>query len=177
MANYHIYTDGSARFNPGPGGWGMLVMNEDDTQILFKEHDSEDNVTNNRMELKAMICAFEYAESHPNDYFIIYSDSAYVVNSINSWIPNWATNGWRNSKKQLVENIDCMQALYDFIKRDFFNAEVKKCKGHEGETGNELADALATNNMKRFRDLAAYWTDEDIEPDSEPAGDNWFPND
>ena len=111
MAKYHIFVDGSSRGNPGPGGWGMLVMNEDDTQILFKKHDSEDHVTNNRMELKAMICAFEYAESHPNDYFIIYSDSAYVVNSINSWILNWAANGWRNSKKQLVENIDCMQAL------------------------------------------------------------------
>jgi ribonuclease HI len=164
LAKYHIYTDGSSRGNPGAGGWGMIVMNEEDTQILFAERDSHDYTTNNRMELQAMICAFEYAEEHSNDYFIIYSDSAYVVNSINSWISSWAANGWRNSKKQTVENLDCMQALYGFISRDFFNAEVRKCKGHEGELGNELADALATNNMKKYQELAECWTNQYIMP-------------
>jgi len=92
MAKYYAYTDGSSRGNPGPGGWGMIVMSGDDSEILFLEHDSEDNVTNNRMELKAMICALNYAESNPQHQFVIYSDSAYVVNSITQWADTWAKN-------------------------------------------------------------------------------------
>ena len=72
MAKYNVYTDGSSRGNPGPGGWGMIVMNEENSEIIFLESSSEDNVTNNRMELKAMICALGHAESHPNDQFIDY---------------------------------------------------------------------------------------------------------
>lgn len=157
MAKYHIYTDGSARFNPGPGGWATIVMNEDESEVLFIEHDTEDHVTNNRMELKAMLCALGYAEDHPDDYFIIYSDSAYVVNSCNQWLHNWTTNGWRNSKKQEVENIDLMKALWGYLSRDFFNAEVRKCDGHAGNIGNELADAVATSHWRKYQDLIETW--------------------
>ena len=174
MNKYHIFTDGSSRGNPGPGGWGMLVMNEDEDKILFTEHDIEERTTNNRMELKAIICAFEYAEDHPNDYFIIYSDSAYAVNSCNSWIRNWAANGWKNSKKQTVENLALMQALHSYLVRPFFNAEVRKCDGHAGDTGNELADALATLNWKKYHELVEYW---DIKMSEENIGDSWFPID
>lgn len=174
MTKYHIFTDGSSRGNPGPGGWGMLVMNEEESEILFMESDSDNPTTNNRMELKAMICAFEYAEDHPKDYFIIYSDSAYVVNSCNSWIRGWAANGWKNSKKQTVENLELMQALYGYLVRPFFNAEVRKCDGHAGDTGNELADALATHNSKKFNELVEYW---EIKMPEEDIGDNWFPID
>lgn len=177
MAKYHIYTDGSSRGNPGPGGWGMLVMNEEDTQILFTASDTDAHTTNNRMELKAMICAFEYAEEHPRDYFIIYSDSAYVVNSCNSWIRGWAANGWKNSKKQTVENLDCMQALHSYLARDFFNAEVRKCKGHEGDLGNELADALATQNWNKFNQLTDVWELDTHAITEIDAGDNWYPID
>ena len=173
MAKYYIYTDGSSRGNPGPGGWGMVVMNEDQSEIFFLEHDSEDQVTNNRMELKAMICALGYAESNPNDQFIIYSDSAYVVNSCNSWLPTWAANGWRNSKKQEVENIDLMKALWGYLSRDFFNAEVRKCHGHNGDIGNELADAAATQSWTKYRDLIEYW---DIKEPLQ-CGDSWLPID
>jgi ribonuclease HI len=173
MAKYHIFTDGSSRGNPGPGGWGMIVMNENESEIIFIESDTENPTTNNRMELKAMICAFGYVESHPRDQFIIYSDSAYVVNSVNSWIRGWAANGWRNSKKQTVENLDLMQALHYFLVKDFFNAEVRKCDGHAGNIGNELADALATGNQKKYQEVVDYWFDR---PEDE-AGDNWFPID
>jgi ribonuclease HI len=174
MAKYHIFTDGSSRGNPGPGGWGMIVTNEEESEILFIESDSDNPTTNNRMELKAMICAFGYAESHPSDYFIIYSDSAYVVNSCNSWIRGWAANGWKNSKKQTVENLELMQALHGYLVRPFFNAEVRKCDGHAGDTGNELADALATHNNKKFNELVDYW---EIKMPEDHAGDNWFPID
>ena len=188
MAKYHTYTDGSSRGNPGPGGWGMIVMNESDTEIRFLEHDSEEHVTNNRMELKAMICALGYAESHPNDQFIIYSDSAYVVNSINSWMRTWASNGWRNSKKQEVENVDLMKMIWNYISRPFFNVEVRKCDGHSGDLGNELADAAATSNWQKYRELIEYWNIQ--EPIDIPYSlwsydtkkelrteDNWFPID
>ena len=172
MAKYHIFTDGSSRGNPGKGGWGMVVMNEDETKILYTDSNTEDNVTNNRMELKAMICALEYAESNPNDQFVIYSDSAYVVNSINSWMRGWAANCWRNSKKQIVENVDLMKTIWDYISRPFFNVEVRKCEGHKGDTGNELADAIATGDILKFKTILEFW-----EVTIEGAGDSWFPID
>lgn len=198
MAKYHIYTDGSSRGNPGPGGWGMVVMNEDDSELILVEHENESMVTNNRMELKAMICALEYAAEYPKHTFIIYSDSAYVVNSCNSWMHTWALNGWKNSKKVTVENVDLMKEIYSYLSRDFFNAEIKKCSGHTGEVGNELADAAATGNWNKFKQLLEYWEIKEPMTDAEfdmtidealammqaeilvsqaEAGENWFPND
>lgn len=198
MAKYHIYTDGSSRGNPGPGGWGMVVMNEDDSELIIVEHENESMVTNNRMELKAMICALEYAAEYPKHTFIIYSDSAYVVNSCNSWMHTWALNGWKNSKKVTVENVDLMKEIYSYLSRDFFNAEIKKCGGHTGEVGNELADAAATGNWNKFKQLLEYWEIKEPMTDAEfdmtidealammqaeilvsqaEAGENWFPND
>ena len=161
MSKYNVYVDGSSRGNPGPGGWGMIVMNEEGSAILFSEHDTENPTTNNRMELKAMLCALGYAESHPHDSFIIYSDSSYVVNSCNSWLRTWSANGWRNSKKQEVENIDLMKALWKYVSRDFPNFEIRQCKGHNGNLGNELADAAATQNWNKFRELIEFWEIED----------------
>lgn len=180
MANYHIFTDGSSRGNPGKGGWGMVVMTEDESQVIFIEFDSEEHVTNNRMELKAMLCALGYAESHPNDFFIIKSDSAYVVNSCNTWMRGWAANGWRNSKKQEVENVDLMKALWGYISRPFFNAEIRKCSGHAGEAGNELADALATGSRSKYQEIMEMWNlipEENNELFIPYVGDNWFPID
>ena len=157
MAKYHVYTDGSSRGNPGPGGWGMVIMNEDETEVIAIERDSATLTTNNRMELTAILCALGFAESHPNDTIIIFSDSAYAVNSCNVWMRGWAANGWRNSKKVTVENVDLMKMLHSYLSRDFFNAEIRKCAGHAGAVGNELADALATNNSKRYEELIEYW--------------------
>ena len=173
MSKYHIYTDGSSRGNPGAGGWGVVVMNEEENAVVFIEHDGDSYTTNNRMELEAMLCALQYAESNPRDQFIIYCDSAYVVNSCNQWMRNWAANGWRNSKKQEVENVDLMKALWSYLSRDFFNAEIIKCAGHAGAIGNELADALATGNRKRFQVLLEEYNVIELNP----ANDFWFPID
>lgn len=172
MAKYHIFTDGSSRGNPGKGGWAMVVMDPDESRIFQVEADFEDYVTNNRMELKAMLCALNYAESNPHDQFIVYSDSAYVVNSCNSWMSGWAANGWRNSKKVVVENVDLMKALWVCISRDFPNFEIKKCSGHTGAIGNELADAFCTGDTDKVEELIEAW---DVKlPES---GENWFPID
>lgn len=157
MSKYIIFTDGSSRGNPGPAGWGMLVMNEDYTQIIHQYSAKVDSATNNQMELSAVLYALQYADEHPQDIFVIYSDSAYVVNSCNSWIHSWARNGWRNSKNQIVENIAFMQEIYRYLTKEFFNADICKCSGHTGELGNELADALATGNSKKYKEILDGW--------------------
>ena len=177
MAKYHVFTDGSSKGNPGAGGWGMVVMNEAEDTIVLIESDTDGYTTNNRMELRAMICALNYATSNPRDQFIIFSDSAYVVNSFNSWIDGWAANNWRNSKKQEVENVELMRALYEFKKRDFPNFEVRKCSGHSGNAGNELADALATSNKHKYRDVVETWELNIAHDDCITTGDFWFPID
>lgn len=167
---YHCYTDGSSRGNPGPGGWGLVILTEQEDKVIFTENDRENPTTNNRMELKAMIAALQYAAEHDADTFIIYSDSTYVVNSCNTWIWGWVKNNWRNSKKQEVENLDLMKEIYALLSRDFFNAEVRLCKGHNGIAGNELADALATGSG--YYDLLEHYC---IEPE-EPVKLNWTIN-
>lgn len=154
----HIYTDGACRGNPGPGGYGVVVLDGDIVRHKFCE-ESEEDTTNNREEMKAILHAFEWAASNvnPTETVIIYSDSAYCVNMINDWIWNWAKNGWKNSKKKEVENIDLVKELYEYISKDFFNCQVVKVKGHAGDAGNELADALATfDGKKYFKTLYAH---------------------
>ena len=91
------------------------------------------------------------AAAHPEEGYIIYSDSAYAVNSINDWIRGWAANGWVNSRKVTVENVDLMQEIYKYI--DLDNYLLRKIRGHDGELGNELADAAATENSKKKEEL------------------------
>lgn len=158
---YEIFTDGSCRGNPGPGGWAWIMMDKAGAAVLNKEYDNENPTTNNRMELKAMISALGIAESQPKDNFIIWSDSAYVVNACNDWVWKWAANGWRNSKNQPVENIDLMREIYRFMTIPWFNATVKKCDGHHGIIGNELADKVATGNWRDYVDLLETYDIED----------------
>lgn len=109
------------------------------------------STTNNREELRGLFyCLAAADEFFPDEKCIIYSDSAYVVNMCNEWIWTWAKNGWKNSKKQPVENIDLVQEIYKYINQDFYHCEIRKCSGHNDLIGNELADALATSNFKRF---------------------------
>ena len=68
----------------------------------------------------------------------------------NTWIYSWAANNWKNSKKQTVENLDLVQKIYNLLQEFFVKPDIQKCEGHMGELGNELADALATGNYRRF---------------------------
>ena len=153
-----IYTDGACKGNPGPGGYGVVAFDGDIIIHAFSEESNEDT-TNNREEMKAIIHAFKFAENYlnPNETVIVYSDSAYCVNMINDWIWTWSKNGWKNSKKKEVENIDLVKEIYKYVNREFFNCQVVKVKGHAGSAGNELADALATCNEKKYlKILSAY---------------------
>ncbi len=144
----YLYTDGACKGNPGPGGFGVVAFENNTIYLQYKEQCEQ--TTNNREELKAILHAFQIAEGAPNETFIVYSDSAYCVNMLNDWIWTWARNGWKNSKKKEVENIDLVKQLYNYISKDFFNCQVVKVSGHDGNIGNELADALATFNKNKY---------------------------
>lgn len=158
-----FYTDGACKGNPGPGGFGVVELVETyretyedyikNINIGFKHSGQCENTTNNREELKAIITVFELAAADEDNEYIIYSDSAYAVNIINSWIHNWARNNWVNSKGNIVENLDLIKTLYKYVSINFFNCQVKKINGHAGIIGNELADALATNNLSKFEKI------------------------
>lgn len=169
MVNKIFYTDGACKGNPGPGGFGVVSL--DESQIRKRDKwgnwctDSIERTltytynefcactTNNREELKAILHVFRLAAADKDNKYIIYSDSAYAVNMINSWIYNWAKNNWKNSKKQEVENIDLVKEIYNYLNIDFFNCQVVKVPGHANILGNELADALATDNTTKYLKL------------------------
>ena len=153
-----FYCDGSTKGKnqkgaDNYGGFGVVCL-EDDEEILSMDAVAAENTTNNREELKALIYALAIAEEeYPDEECLVFCDSAYVVNMFNDWIHSWAKNGWKNSKKQTVENLDLVLQLWEYAKQDFFHCIVKRCDGHMGEFGNEVADALATMNFRRVRHL------------------------
>jgi ribonuclease HI len=152
-----VYTDGSARGNgkeDATGGFGVVVLNKQNNKLEYSYQEQCVGTTNNREELKAIIKAFELAQTkYSNETCLIYTDSAYCVNICNDWIFKWAKNGWKNSKKQIVENFDLIKILYNYLTIDFFNCQVMKTHGHRGIIENELADALATNDNTKFEKI------------------------
>lgn len=148
-----IYTDGSAAPNPGPGGYGVVIMNQN--EIWDYSNHQEYRTTNNRMELSAILRAVEIAQRFPEEHFIIYSDSAYCVNAINTWMYKWQKNDWKKKDGTLVENLDLIKCLYKYFSSNLFFCQIEKVQGHAGQVGNELADALATNNKEKFNKIVS----------------------
>ena len=113
--------------------------------------------------IAALEQVYNYIESGEKDTdYVIYTDSAYVCNTCNDWIFRWQANGWRNSKKVEVENIDLMKTLYNYLNKNFSTCqggslkdrvEILKVKGHAGTIGNELVDALAQNSKTKWNNL------------------------
>jgi ribonuclease HI len=132
-----IYTDGACSGNPGKGGWGALIQENDNEKKLSG---SELNTTNNRMELIAVIRALEHYDEAKE--IEVFTDSKYVMQGITEWIKNWKTNHWKTSQKKDVKNKD-LWLLLDSVsaKHDIKWSWVK---GHAGDYGNEIADKLAT---------------------------------
>ena len=156
MDRFEIYTDGSCKKNPGPGGWAMVVM-QGDNILSFDKDLTAEKTTNNREELKAILAALRLCARMPEYNFIIYSDSAYCVNICNDWIYKWAQNYWYNSSNKIVENVDLIKEIYNHLNSneewEVRNFTIEKVSGHTGNLGNEIADALATNNMYKFAKL------------------------
>jgi len=135
-----IYTDGACSGNPGPGGWGaLLIYQGHEKEIKGGEQDT----TNNRMELMAAIRALE-ALTQPSRVRL-YTDSVYVRNGITLWINRWKRNGWRTSAKKPVKNVDLWRRLEEVA--EHHELEWRWVKGHAGHPENERADQLARNGM------------------------------
>ena len=148
-----IYTDGSAHPNPGPGGFGVIVLDNDEKiQYIYNKQFEKEKVTNNQMELKAILYAFlNYGvnintNEFTNNIPIVYSDSNYCVQTFNSWMFNWANNGWIKSDKKTPENLDLIKAYYNWYQKGY-RIDLRKVKGHNGVKWNELADLLATGKI------------------------------
>jgi len=135
-----IYTDGSALGNPGPGGWGALVVFPDDRAVELGGGDS--HTTNNKMELRAALEALQKV-GDSTDKIILYTDSAYVVNGITKWVFGWQKNNWiKATTKEPVLNRELWEDLIFEVKGKKITWE--KIPGHSGMAGNERADAIAT---------------------------------
>jgi len=135
---YIVFTDGACSGNPGPGGWGAIILDEKENQINLSG--SEQSTTNNRMELVAPIMALKKIKS--NSVIIIYTDSTYLKNGITLWIKNWEKNGWKNANKKPVKNKDLWVVLNKLTEEQ--SISWKWVKAHSGNKFNELADKLAT---------------------------------
>ena len=166
-----IYTDGSSKGNPGLGGWAIVIFT--DNQYITYKAGYESNVTNNRMELTAILTALKYAKNiirllDESEEIIIYSDSAYCVNAINIWIHNWVNNNWTRDKGKEIKNLNLFKDIYNLYYDGTDNISIKKVSGHSGILGNELADALCGNNKKKIKTtLITLGAEEDLENSSE----------
>ena len=143
MMHVDIFTDGAARGNPGPGGFGAVLKFRDKTGELHVKELSQgfEHTTNNRMELLAVISGFE-ALKQPCEVSL-YSDSQYVVNAFNQhWVEGWLKRGWKNAKKEPVKNRDLWERL--IRAKNGHDVTFIWVKGHAGHPENERCDELAT---------------------------------
>ena len=138
-----IYTDGACSGNPGPGGWGAILIWGDHRKELFG---GEPVTTNNRMELFAAIAALDALKRHSK--VELHTDSNYVKNGITQWIHGWKRNGWRTADKKPVKNAELWQRLEEI--RNRHAVDWRWVKGHAGHQENERADELAREGMRPF---------------------------
>lgn len=140
-----IWTDGACSGNPGPGGWGVL--------LVFGEHEKElcggeAQTTNNRMEMTAAIEALNALKRPSN--VILHTDSQYLKDGLTKWLAGWKRRGWKTAAKKPVKNQDLWQALDEACQRH--QVDWRWVRGHAGDPGNERADALARRGLTALRD-------------------------
>jgi len=137
-------TDGACSGNPGPGGWGGLIIFEDNSELEIGG--SEQNTTNNRMELTAAIKTLEKLKTYKlKENFKLRTDSKYVIEGYTKWIINWKKNGWKTSSGKPVQNLDLWQKI-DQLRINGLIMEY--VKGHSGDKQNDRVDKIATNYSK-----------------------------
>ncbi|EJO95897.1 ribonuclease H [Ectopseudomonas mendocina DLHK] len=139
-----IYTDGACKGNPGPGGWGALLVYKGVEKELWG---GDPSTTNNRMELMAAIAGL-IALTRPCSVKLV-TDSQYVMKGIQEWLPNWKKRGWKTASKEPVKNADLWQKLDEEVNRH--QVSWQWVRGHAGHPGNERADQLANRGVDEVR--------------------------
>ncbi len=141
-----IYTDGACSGNPGPGGWGaILLCGEYKKEISGGDADT----TNNRMEMMAVVESLQLLKKRYN--VKLYTDSKYVIQGVTEWMDGWKAKGWKNASKQPVKNKDLWQKIDSLVSKH--SVEFIWVKGHSGNAGNERADELARLAIPQRRDI------------------------
>ena len=149
MTEFFAYTDGACSGNPGPGGWGALLVAKDGETVV-KERELKGgaaDTTNNRMELTAAIEALTSLSRQTA--ITIVTDSSYVKDGLTKWIHGWKRNGWKTAAKKPVKNEDLWRALDEAVASHDVSWEW--VKGHAGHEENERADKLARDGMAPFK--------------------------
>ena len=137
-----IFTDGSSRPNPGPGGWGAVYAR--DGKMVEERFGHEDWTTNNRMELTAMIAGLEMAP--PDQRITVYSDSQLVVNTLTKWARGWEARGWKRKEGE-ISNLDLVKRAWELAQARPL-ARIEWIRAHDGSRWNEYADALSTAHLR-----------------------------
>ena len=140
LTSIRVFTDGACRGNPGPGGWGALILYDQDEFSLWG---GEKETTNNQMEMTAAIKALEYFKESSN--ISLTTDSNYVKDGIEKWISGWKKNGWKTAAKKPVKNKELWMRLDQLTQ--FHNVSWNWVKGHSGHRENEIADMLANKGI------------------------------
>lgn len=149
--NKVFYTDGACSGNPGPGGYAVVSLEEN--ELVYSYVEDFPNTTNNRMELMAILHVMKLAADDKENDYLVYSDSAYAINCLINWCPMWAKNNWTRKGNKPILNLELIQEMYSIYLKIKDRITIIKIGGHKGVLGNELADALSTGNNKKFNDL------------------------
>ncbi len=144
MPAIEVFTDGACSGNPGAGGWGVILRYG---EIEKELSGGEENTTNNRMELTAVIEALKALKKECD--ITIYTDSRYVMDGVQEWMPNWKLNGWKTTnKKSPVKNVELWQILDSLLSKH--KIKWVWVKGHNGHPENERVDKLARDKAKKY---------------------------
>ncbi len=143
-----IYTDGACKGNPGPGGWGALLVDGTGEREIYG---ADPATTNNRMELQAVIEALKGLP--PGTTAVVHTDSQYVQQGISSWIHNWKRRGWRTAEGKPVKNAELWRALE--LEASRHQVVWRWVRGHSGHPENERADALANRGIREASSMGA----------------------
>ena len=150
MIEFLAYTDGACSGNPGPGGWGVVLLARKNGNVVKRVEHSGGvrETTNNRMELQAAIAALNALSKKTK--IVIVTDSKYVQKGITDWLPRWKKNLWKTSTKKNVKNKDLWEKLDILVNQN--EVEWLWVKGHAGDTENERADTLARQEVEALLD-------------------------
>lgn len=138
------YTDGSCSGNPGPGGYGVIVLDNNYNFIDCKYY-KDNNTTNNKMELSAILYVLENYGLY-NENVTVYSDSSYAINVYTSWMYNWSRNNWLKKDNKIPENLDIIKKYYNLCQQGY-RINLEKVKGHSDNLWNNIVDLLATGTI------------------------------